>query len=494
MTMTITIRRLLLCDVRYTVRRSAPRRVHRSNLPIFASSMAFEVHARFWMQPNLLVCVAAGVGASAALSVCHAALAACFGLATSSRTVQAGAVGGKDARPPRPRSRRLDDAVAVVVVAAIAAAACRRAAALWPEQDFSGEAGLVMLRHAETILDALPPASLFLSHTDLSWNTVRYLTACERAPSATDGVTHISLQLVPYAWFHRQKALYPNVRFAERFAGISTDVQSSGYVAFLTEMIELNLDVFDRAGGLYLDIHGVYEPQIQDEGNWLGRFTLIPHGPIYRVARHEPPPGAGSKWLGVATAELDRMRQAWARERGPDASSSAASRPRATKPTSSNDQWRFTHRAGTWEFAVSCAYYDSIYQTGLFALTHGTSLAASLNAEVLPSYIGALRIAVPLTSLAARAATQNGTISSSVDDAEKNALVALVQLHRALSVGVQFADRAPFEGTAERRKPMPAELESVTATTADAARKFLVHRSADASAPAFSEWLKTNAP
>ena len=33
-----------------------------SNLPIFDSDMAFEVHARFWMQPCLLLCIMAGVG------------------------------------------------------------------------------------------------------------------------------------------------------------------------------------------------------------------------------------------------------------------------------------------------------------------------------------------------------------------------------------------------------------------------------------------------
>ena len=36
-----------------------------SNLPIHEPSMAYEVHARFWMQPHLLVCVMAGAGAAA---------------------------------------------------------------------------------------------------------------------------------------------------------------------------------------------------------------------------------------------------------------------------------------------------------------------------------------------------------------------------------------------------------------------------------------------
>jgi hypothetical protein len=44
------------------------------------------------------------------------------------------------------------------------------------------------------VLDQLPPRSLLLSHTDLTWNPVRYLQTCE---GQRPDVTHLSLQLLP---------------------------------------------------------------------------------------------------------------------------------------------------------------------------------------------------------------------------------------------------------------------------------------------------------
>ena len=98
----------------------------------------------------------------------------------------------------------------------------------------------------------------------------------------------------------------------------------------------------------------------------------------------------------------------------------------------------------------------------------------------------------PLATEAARAAKHNRTLSSSLADAEKNALVALVHLHKALTVGLQFAGRAPFEGAASRRSPTQAELDATTAQTAAAARRYVRERPDDPSAQAFSDWLKTN--
>jgi hypothetical protein len=46
----------------------------------------------------------------------------------------------------------------------------------------------------QTVLDHMPPGSLLLSHTDLTWNPVRYLQACE---GLRPDVTHLSLQLLP---------------------------------------------------------------------------------------------------------------------------------------------------------------------------------------------------------------------------------------------------------------------------------------------------------
>ena len=407
-----------------------------SNLPIFDSDMAFEVHARFWMQPCLLLCIMAGVGTAGIIQPV---------LRLS---------------PSWARSQ-----VPGAVCAGVVACAVARGRTLAPLLAFGGDDGLVMHRHAAAILDALPQNALLLSHTDLSWNTVRYLRECE---GQRPDLSHVSLQIVAYDWFERQKGLYPHVSFPARFPGISTQVQSPNYVRLLREILMANLA--NSSGGVFLDLHGVYEPHVKDEGNYHDSFTLLPWGPVYRVLLLEPSPIPGSKWLATSTAQLAAMKRGW--PKGPPSTS------------------RF--RRGTWEFAVSCAYHDSIYQTGLFALTHGTRLASGLSAERLPAYISALRVAAPLVTEAARAAKHNRTLSSSLADAEKNALVALVHLHKALTVGLQFAGRAPFEGAASRRSPTQAELDATTAQTAAAARRYVRERPDDPSAQAFSDWLKTN--
>jgi hypothetical protein len=49
-------------------------------------------------------------------------------------------------------------------------------------------------RFGRALLGSLPPRSLLLSHTDLNYNAVRYLQACE---GLRPDVVHLSLQLLP---------------------------------------------------------------------------------------------------------------------------------------------------------------------------------------------------------------------------------------------------------------------------------------------------------
>ena len=242
-----------------------------SNLPIHEPSMAYEVHARFWMQPHLLVCVMAGAGAAAVA-----------------------------ARAPKP----LPAAVLALCVCVVAS----RVAALWPALDFSAVA--VLATHGAAALAAVPEGGLLLSHTDLHWNPARYLRACE---GARPDVTHLSLQLLPYPWFARQHPLHPRMKRWPDVAAASTDPATERYERLVEDVATGNLDAFPA--GIYLDLHGVHEPHIGRLGSWRGRWNLVPWGLHYRIVAAGAVQGDAGEWLARSLAEIDRLKAAY--EGGP---------------------------------------------------------------------------------------------------------------------------------------------------------------------------------
>ena len=242
-----------------------------SNLPIHEPSMAYEVHARFWMQPHLLVCVMAGTGAAAVA-----------------------------ARAPKP----LPAAVLALCVCVVAS----RVAALWPALDFSAVA--VLATHGAAALAAVPEGGLLLSHTDLHWNPARYLRACE---GARPDVTHLSLQLLPYPWFARQHPLHPRMKRWPDVAAASTDPATERYERLVEDVATGNLDAFPA--GIYLDLHGVHEPHIGRLGSWRGRWNLVPWGLHYRIVAAGAVQGDAGEWLARSLAEIDRLKAAY--EGGP---------------------------------------------------------------------------------------------------------------------------------------------------------------------------------
>ena len=264
-----------------------------SNLPIHEPSMAYEVHARFWMQPHLLVCVMAGAGAAAVA-----------------------------ARAPKP----LPAAALALCVCVVAS----RVAALWPALDFSAVA--VLATHGAAALAAVPEGGLLLSHTDLHWNPARYLRACE---GARPDVTHLSLQLLPYPWFARQRPLHPRMKRWPDVAAASTDPATERYERLVEDVATGNLDAFPA--GIYLDLHGVHEPHIGRLGSWRGRWNLVPWGLHYRIVAAGAVQGDAGEWLARSLAEIDRLKAAY--EGGPP----------------SPDRFR----VGSWEIAAGAAYNDA---------------------------------------------------------------------------------------------------------------------------------------
>ena len=415
-----------------------------SNLPIFGgNAMAYEVHARFWMQPHALLCCAAGAGAAAVLALVDGALANTLALLG-----------------PKPAGT----AVRGVALAVASIVALGRVETLYPAHDF-GRDGLAMKAHGLAVLNGLPARSLLLSHSDLHWNPSRYLRTCERR---RPDVEHVSLQLLPYPWFARQKRAYGNVSWPDVPPRPSTDVAADAYEVMLSDAIAANLGGFP--GGVYVDLHGVYEPRIGSLGRWRG-FALVPWGVNFRAVPEAAVAADFLPWVDAALAQIDALRATWAPLGGPQAAA------------------RF--RRGTWEHAARSAYNDAHYQLGLFCLTAAQELRRGLEAPRFPSYLRLLRNACVLIS---QAADDAGALSSPERDVVKNAALAAVSLHGALAAGSGLAGRAPF-GDGDLGPPDAGELAVVAVDASARAAAFLgAHGAGDPDAAVFEDFLRKVAP
>jgi hypothetical protein len=128
---------------------------------------------------------------------------------------------------------------------------------------------------------------ILFSHTDLNWNTVRYLQSCEgvgssaltsrnfsgrlprwksphfpspvvavEAEAKTENeqqtISHLNFQLIPFPWFEKQQApLYPTIVFPPLFKGVGTNRMSKENSLLIQRVLSANLRS-DRA--LFLDM------------------------------------------------------------------------------------------------------------------------------------------------------------------------------------------------------------------------------------------------
>ncbi|KAL3663079.1 hypothetical protein V7S43_012019 [Phytophthora oleae] len=190
-------------------------------------------------------------------------------------------------------------------------------------------------RHGDSILDAIPRDGILISYTDINWNSIRYLQACE---SVRPDVTHLSLQLLPFPWFPRQHSLYPHIMFPPMHHGVSTVKKSPGYARLLHDFFAANLA--QHGDRLFLDLHAVNDDDIAPNGQYLG-FMLVPHGLVWKVST---PPST--------TADFDAHYSQWKALQLPDVRFSPSLYP-----------------AGSWEFASATIANDACYQGALFALS-----------------------------------------------------------------------------------------------------------------------------
>ena len=158
-----------------------------SNLPL-DNPMAYEVHRRFWMQPNIVISIFLGLG------TCHA--------------VQKWTQVFKPLPSTSNLHRVLGYCLAGILPLYLLGWTSHSMELYSKMSSMNSNQGRYFQRFGRESLKAVESnqKSLLISSTDINWNSIRYLQSCEGV--SLPSVVHVSLQIYPFPWFSRQQHLY----------------------------------------------------------------------------------------------------------------------------------------------------------------------------------------------------------------------------------------------------------------------------------------------
>ena len=207
-----------------------------SNMSL-ADPLLYGVHARFWIQPNLLAFLILAVGVIHVMDYAAGVAAACFGTespsannatcttitrannattmtrannATMTTTTPAHAAATKSA----PRFGGCYSAVdahtviTVVAVATLCGALYLQYTRTFPRLDNSTND--VIARYGHALLDPLPMDAILLTGYDFQWTSTRYLQACE---GVRPDVDVFNAPIMSFSWFQAAQPAYAEVIF-----------------------------------------------------------------------------------------------------------------------------------------------------------------------------------------------------------------------------------------------------------------------------------------
>jgi hypothetical protein len=252
-----------------------------------------------------------------------------------------------------------------------------------------------MHHYGEEILASLPQGALLMSHTDLNWNSIRYLQTCE---GMRLDVVHITFQLIPYPWFQRQQPLYEAVHFPKIFAGVSTNKMSDANARLVVEFIYANAPNFEH---IFLDAQAINEKHL-GKGNMYYGLALQQWGVLYRVV-----PGV-KNWRMTANFHH----------------ASYKSLPALTSLTLSDFLPGEKYGVGSWEHAALSVRFDAYYQLSLAMLSFAIDVKEDPHAEDPRMILERLHLAASLLRSVLFAVETYQSLSSPFDDVYKNAALA----------------------------------------------------------------------
>jgi hypothetical protein len=280
-----------------------------SNLPL-SNPLLFGVHARFWMQPNLIVFAYFGIGIVSLATVVSASFPSFIKSNISS--------------------------IVTVVVASLQFGS-------WFHNMDQSE-NWYLQNYANALLNTIPKNSLFLTNYDQQWTASRYLQICEKK---RPDVETLNLSMMTFQWFHVQRPLYaPKMSFVfngkEKFylARMNSKQYKRGEAFSFKEFLDANIDRYP--GGIYLG----GKVGFNEEGSLKQHYEEVPYGMLVRFRKLDRTPPLTAKQAFVMNANVWKV-----------INKALPSMPNLTKYTEE-----------TWESTVHIDYWDHVGDTATYVL------------------------------------------------------------------------------------------------------------------------------
>ena len=202
-----------------------------SNLPL-DNKLLFGIHARFWMQPNILLFMWLGIG----LAWCLTRLQLITAMSSSSDATFWGTI------------LFWDNKILLCATFFVFQLSNFQLLRWYVTMDQSENRYLE--QYARGILESLPPKSLYFTNYDQQWTASRYLHVCEHVRR---DIPFINLSMMTFWWFHRQRELFPEIQFPKRctnpacgayLGGDHTAQYKRGEAFTFKELLDANIDRF----------------------------------------------------------------------------------------------------------------------------------------------------------------------------------------------------------------------------------------------------------
>jgi hypothetical protein len=240
-----------------------------SNLPL-DNKLLYGIHQRFWMQPNIITFLIAGIG--------YVELWNRLEMLLVTATTDSDRAGGPS-RSSKSVMAKVLNVVALMTAASLVICQYRRNVVLSDQSDAT-----YFRAYATALLGVLPQNATLLINYDQQWTSVRYMQRCEGF--RTD-VSAINLSMMTYGWFKHKHSLYPNLKFPGSYHGPRATKASKGTFT-LPEFLRANKHVPVYLGGKLSVTDPEFDAQYDSvpEGlvSRLVEVSQVPAGNVYSVS------------------------------------------------------------------------------------------------------------------------------------------------------------------------------------------------------------------